>query len=65
MVFGTPLGLFDKQVERSAKIRDVKNWPDCSRFPYNFHREPVKNVVRADLKISKTPLIITGFTIHP
>ncbi|MDJ0622204.1 MAG: SNF2-related protein [Desulfocapsaceae bacterium] len=62
MIFGTPLGLFDKQVERSAKIRDIKNWPDCSRFPYNFHRNRVETVVRADLKNSKQPLIITGFT---
>ena len=62
MVFGTPLGLFDKQVERSAKRRNIKNWPACSRFPYNFNGERVEKVVRADLKSSKAPLIITGFT---
>ncbi|BHH85783.1 SNF2-related protein [Desulforhopalus sp. 52FAK] len=62
MISGTPLSLFDKQVERSAKRRNIKDWPDCSRFPYNFNGERVENVVRADLKSSIAPLIITGFT---
>ena len=62
MAKGTPLNLFDDAVVRSAKIRKVTEWPDCRRFPLNFDGKKVEQIVREDLKTSKFPLIITGFT---
>ena len=62
MAKGTPLSLYDDAFVRSAKIRKVTDWPDGQRFPLNFDGKRVEQIVREDLKSSKIPLIITGFT---
>ena len=37
-------------------------WPTADRFPLNIDRYSVKDVVIPDLKESKSPLLLTGFT---
>ena len=50
------------EVVRSAKLRQVSEWPDAERFPLNFDGKRVEQIIREDLKASNSPLIITGFT---
>ncbi len=38
------------------------DWPDMERFPHNFKKNKVENIVLQDLTKSTSPLIITGFT---
>jgi len=56
------LGLFDDEVNTRAIVRGVTNWPDIERFPHNFNKNKVEQVVSKDLTNSVHPLIITGFT---
>jgi len=56
------LSLFDDAVIHQAKLRGVDKWPDIARFPYNFKKNKVEDVVLKDLSASVSPLIITGFT---
>lgn len=58
----TQLGLFDDAVIQQAKLRGVRNWPDKERFPYNFVKNKVEDLVVKDLTASLSPLIITGFS---
>ncbi|MBU0944747.1 MAG: helicase [Proteobacteria bacterium] len=62
MIKGTPLKLFDDEIVRAAKRRQITEWPDSKRFPLNFDSMRVEQIVREDLKASASPLIITGFT---
>jgi hypothetical protein len=56
------LGLFDDAVETQANLRGIKDWPNMERFPYNFRKNKVEQIVLQDLTHSNCPLIITGFT---
>jgi len=60
--FTPQLGLFDEQVVRSAKLRNITDWPEQQRFPLNFTRNKVEDIVLNDIRASTSPLIITGFT---
>lgn len=60
--FTPQLGLFDEQVVRSAKIRNITDWPEQQRFPLNFAKNKVEEIVLNDIRASTSPLIITGFT---
>lgn len=56
------LGLFDSQVLRSAKLQKITDWPESQRFPLNFDKNKVEDVVLGDIRSGHSPLIITGFT---
>ena len=56
------LGLFDDAVETRANLHGVDDWPAMERFPHNFRKNRVEQVVLQDLSQSLSPLIITGFT---
>lgn len=56
------LGLFDPQVVRSAKLQKITEWPEHLRFPINFDKNKVEDIVLNDIRLSTSPLIITGFT---
>ncbi|MEJ2689341.1 MAG: SNF2-related protein [Deltaproteobacteria bacterium] len=58
----TQLNLFDDAVIHEAKLRGVRDWPDAGRFPFNFEKDKVEDLVLKDLSTSTSPLIITGFT---
>ena len=57
----TQLNLFDEAIIHEAKLRGVRDWPDMGRFPYNFEKNKVEDLVLKDLSTSASPLIITGF----
>lgn len=56
------LGLFDPQVVRSAKLQNITEWPEQQRFPLNFDKNKVEDIVLNDIRESTSPLIITGYT---
>ena len=56
------ISFFDDEVDIQANIRGVGNWPEKERFPYNFNKTRVEDIVLKDLSASQSPLIITGFT---
>lgn len=56
------ISFFDDQVDIQANIRSVGDWPEADRFPYNFSSSRVEQIVREDLAVSASPLIVTGFT---
>ena len=56
------LSFFDDEVDTQAKIRGIEEWPEFERFPHNFDKTQVEQVVLKDLAESRLPLIVTGFT---
>ena len=54
----TQLGLFDDAVIHQAKLRGVSNWPDKERFPYNFVKNKVEDLVL-------TPIFTKHFLLSP
>ena len=55
------ISFFDDDVDIQANVRGVAEWPESKRFPYNFRRTRVENIVLKDLAASSSPLIVTGF----
>lgn len=56
------LSFFDDEVDTQAKIRGIEDWPELERFPHNFDKTHVEQIVLHDLAESRRPLIVTGFT---
>ncbi len=56
------ISFFDDDVDIQANFRGVGEWPESERFPYNFKRTRVEDIVLKDLSASSSPLIVTGFT---
>ncbi len=56
------LGLFDGTLADQIKVQSVTDWPDMERFPHNFKKNRVENVILNDLASSSSPLIVSGFT---
>jgi superfamily II DNA or RNA helicase len=59
---GIQLGLFDDRVVHDAKTRKIVDWPDRLRLPLNFAGQKVEDVLGDDIRASRSPLLITGFT---
>lgn len=54
--------LFDPSPQLIQDLRQRKNWPESERFPLNHvQRDNVGARIRADLKQSRYPLIVTGY----
>lgn len=56
------LKLFDSHVVRSVRRQHIAEWPEQQRFPLNFEKNTVEDIVLNDIRSSTSPLIITGYT---